>query len=86
MKKNIFFASLKSLKKGDGSGVGGTDPRIRIQLRIRTKMSRITNTGYQYLALNMDTKIKNAFFKAGFVFGGLMASYRAYKSFTEVSE
>jgi hypothetical protein len=49
--KNIFFASLKSLKKGVRSGVGspdpdrlvrGSDPGIRI--RIRTKMSQIPNT------------------------------------------
>ncbi len=47
-KNNNFFASLKSLKKGVGSGVGSgsislryrTDPRIRM----RIKMSRIPNT------------------------------------------
>jgi hypothetical protein len=48
--KPIFFAFLKSLKKGVGSGLGsrsgsgsisrGTDPRIGI----RTKMSQISNT------------------------------------------
>jgi hypothetical protein len=45
--KNFFLATLKSMKKGVGSGdpdplVRGTDPGIRI--RIRTKMSRILNT------------------------------------------
>jgi hypothetical protein len=54
-KYGIFFlASSKSMMKGVGSGVGsgadpdplfrGKDPRIRI--RIRTKMSRIPNTGW----------------------------------------
>jgi hypothetical protein len=55
MKKLIFFASLKSMKKEVGSGVGsvagsrhgsgsirGTNPGIRI----RTKMSRIPNTAF----------------------------------------
>ncbi len=50
--KFFFFVSLKSLKKGVGSGVGsvpsaripGTDPRI--QIWNRTKMSRIPNTGF----------------------------------------
>jgi hypothetical protein len=45
-KKQIFLASLKLLNKGIGSGVGSvsqsTDPRIRI----RTGMSRISNTGF----------------------------------------
>jgi hypothetical protein len=79
MKKIIFLTSLKSLKKGVGSGFisqrygsgdpdphqnvtdpqhwflglpdphpdpldKGTDPGIRIRIRIRTKMSRIHNT------------------------------------------
>ncbi len=45
----LFFASLKSVKKwvgsevGSGSGVGSIGQRYRIQ--IRTKMSRIPNTG-----------------------------------------
>ncbi len=49
-KKNIFFASLKSLKKGVRSGVGfgvgfGLDPLVRGRdSRIRTNMSRIPNT------------------------------------------
>jgi hypothetical protein len=54
----IFFASLKSLKKGVGFGVGipeldpdplfrGSDPRIRI----RTKISRISNTAFQLLVI-----------------------------------
>jgi hypothetical protein len=46
---NFFLASLKSLEKGAGSGVGsgllvrGTDSRIP-----HTKMSLIPNTGYFY--------------------------------------
>jgi hypothetical protein len=46
MKKN-FFASLKSMKKVVGSGVG-PDPLVRgsdPEIRIRTNMSRILNTG-----------------------------------------
>jgi hypothetical protein len=39
--KNIFFASLKLLSDPDPV-IRGTDPRIRI----RTKMSRIPNTGF----------------------------------------
>jgi hypothetical protein len=55
--KITFLASLKSMKKGVGSGVGygpdldplvrGTDPGIRIQNH--TKMSRIPNTDIKYI-------------------------------------
>jgi hypothetical protein len=49
MKKIFFFASLKSLKKGVGSG--SISQRYRI--RIRTKMSRNFNTGfYPYFFAN----------------------------------
>jgi hypothetical protein len=41
-KKNYFFTSFKSSKKGVGDPLAiGTEPGIRI----RTKMSRIPNTG-----------------------------------------
>ncbi len=49
-KKYFFFASLKSRRKesdpkSDPDPLArGTDPRI--QIRIRTKMSRILNTGF----------------------------------------
>jgi hypothetical protein len=64
MKKNIFLASLKSLMKGDRSGVGfgsgsirgtGTDP----QIRIRTKMSRIPNTGCAYVYIQKSSVVEN---------------------------
>jgi len=48
--KNIFFVSLKSTKKGIGSGSWAGSGSISqrhtpgIQIRIRTKMSRIPNT------------------------------------------
>jgi hypothetical protein len=51
--KKIFLTSLKSLKKGipepdpDPDPLGrGTDPGIRVRNRIRAKMSRISNTGF----------------------------------------
>jgi hypothetical protein len=51
-KKIIFLASLKSMKKEDPELdpdplVRGTDPGIRI--RIRTRMSRIPNTGFDLM-------------------------------------
>jgi hypothetical protein len=48
-----FFTSLKSLKKGVGPLVRGMDPGIR--LRIRTKMSRIHNTGTKYKLYNLHS-------------------------------
>ncbi len=58
-KKIIFLASLKSMKKEDPELdpdplVRGTDPGIRI--RIRTRMSRIPNTGF-------DLMIRDIWFK-----------------------
>jgi hypothetical protein len=46
IKKYLFFISLKSLKKGVGSGPD-PDPLVRgtdLEIRIRTNMSRIPNT------------------------------------------
>ncbi len=47
MKTNIFFAFLKSMKKGVGSGVGSgsISQRYGSGFRIHTKMSWIPNTG-----------------------------------------
>jgi hypothetical protein len=45
--KNRFFCILKvSEDFGTDPFVRGTDPRIQILIRIRTKMSRIRNTGF----------------------------------------
>jgi hypothetical protein len=46
---------------GSVSQIRGMDPRIRIRIRIHTKMSRIRNTGYKWypvhLSLNTDPGI-----------------------------
>ncbi len=50
MTKHIFFASLKSLKKGDGSGVSQ---------RYRSKMSRIPNTRKRTQSVRQITVVRS---------------------------
>ncbi len=57
--ENKFFASLKSLKKGVGSGFGPISQSMGI--RIRTKMSWIPNTGL-YTKIHVILLKTNEFF------------------------
>ena len=62
--KNFLLASWRSLKEQDPEPdpvAQGTDPRVSIRIRIRTKMPRIRNTGcnLQNLGLQkVSTKLK----------------------------